>query len=276
MFWVGVTFAFAAIFVTFVKEIEEGKGTDRTILYLSIGELVLAILSVLMSLSKHAVKHNTIIKFQKNLKTDKVHQELEQNKSNRRTLYIFIGASWLFFVTILVGGLVCMHFLDDTTHQYLNYTKYTTVITLFVTIILDAIISDVMGDAHAKVQIDQCKLLIHQLKAELEIYLLKDGNTTRSEELEKFISNFDSFSINNNQHFIKITHDKNKTLQEEGMEKNNLSPGKKNKKRKQRKGEIDLQIEEKTVASAGITRHWLFMIISKFPSFTISNTLSLI
>ena len=90
MFWVGIVLAISAIITTLVKELDEGKESEEVILHLSITELVLAIFSIVVSLSKHLIRHNTIVLIQKNIKVEG-REEANKRISGRRKVQYILG-----------------------------------------------------------------------------------------------------------------------------------------------------------------------------------------
>ena len=201
MFWLGILLAVIAIIVTLIKELFEGVKSEDTILHLSIGELVLATLSVITTLSKHLIKHNEVVLTQKQV-TDYKQKTTNKRMSQRRKVQIILAVSLLLFMGVILTGFLVMHVKDDEEHAYLTYTKFTTVLTLFVSIILDGIINDILSDFHSETKIDQCKLAIHQICLELTQKLKAEGDNKRAADIQMYLENHDIFSIANCNHII--------------------------------------------------------------------------
>lgn len=212
MFWVGITFAFGAIIVAFVKEeFEDKKNEDEDKkehlhLYLSVLELVLAAISILISLSKHYIKYNSIIELQKKIRTIKYTDNTSGGLSNRQKLCLILGFMWFGFILVITVGFLIMHLYNKDSHKELEYTKFTTVIALFMVVVLDAVINDVISDAYTQAQSDQYKLIIHQLRLELNTHLMQTGSTERIQELEDFLNFSELFTLHEKHHFVKASH----------------------------------------------------------------------
>lgn len=200
LFWLGIILAIIAIIVTLIKELFEGVKSEDTILHLSIGELVLAVLSVSTTLSKHLLKHSEVVMTQKLLQSDERNAETKKAISQRRKVRIILGVTLVIFIGVILIGFVVMHTKDDQEHAYLTYTKFTTVITLFMSIILDGIINDILSDFHSIIKIDQCRIVLHQIHAELNDLLIKEGNQKRADEIQKFLLEHEIFSIQGSNH----------------------------------------------------------------------------
>ena len=197
MFWLGILLAVIAITVTLIKELFEGKKGEDTILHLSIGELVLAILSVATTLSKHLIKHNDVIVSQKRVRTHEQHkrQNTVKRMTQRRKFQIVLGILLLGFVVVIVTGFVVLHKKDDEEHAFLTYTKFITVFTLFLSIILDGIINDILSDYLSLVKLDQSKLAVHQLNLELHRALKVMGEEERAQIINQFLENHEVFTL---------------------------------------------------------------------------------
>ena len=194
MFWLGIFLAVIAITVTLVKELFEGVKGEDTILHLSIGELVLAILSVATTLSKHLIKHDAVIVSQKKIRT--IDQSKQDKKmTQRRKVQLLLGAVLLCFVVTIVTGFVVLHKKDDKEHAFLTYTKFITVFTLFLSIILDGIIDDILSEYLSVVKIDQCKLAVHQLNLELHQALKAVGKEARAKTINEFLEKHEVFMM---------------------------------------------------------------------------------
>ena len=207
MFWLGILLAVIAITVTLVKELFEGVKGEDTILHLSIGELVLAILSVTTTLSKHLIKHNDVIVSQKRVRT---HEQQNVNKqvTQRRKVQIALAIVLLCFVITIITGFVVLHKKDDETHAFLTYTKFTTVFTLFLSIILDGIIDGILSDYLSLVKLDQCKLAVHQLNLELHQALKVVGEEERAKTINQFLENHEVLTLGD--YFIYLAPQNNK------------------------------------------------------------------
>ncbi|XP_057295831.1 uncharacterized protein LOC130624270 [Hydractinia symbiolongicarpus] len=201
LFWIGIIFAFAAIIVAFVKEEFEGKD-EELILHLSISELGLASISILVSLIKHCLKYNSVIELQKRIKTKEKNKDDLEQTNNRRKLYLALAFTWFGFVLFLLIGFLIMHFLNKDSHKELQYTKYTTVMALFVTVILDGVINDIVSNAYSIAKADQYRLLIHQLSLELRID--HSGSSERIKDIENFLAASEIFSVHDKSHFIRV------------------------------------------------------------------------
>jgi len=201
MFWLGILLAIIAIIVTLMKELFEGVKSEDVILHLSIGELVLATLSVITTLSKHLIKHNEVVLTQKHVAN---YEQRTKNKlmPQRRKVQIILGMSLFLFIGVILTGFLVMHLKDEKDHTYLTYTKFTTVLTLFLSIILDGVINDILSDFHSETKIDQCKLAIHQLNLELSQKLKEQGESQRAAQIQEYLENHDIFSIRNTDHII--------------------------------------------------------------------------
>ena len=210
MFWLGILLAVIAITVTLVKELFEGVKGEDTILHLSIGELVLALLSVGTTLSKHLIKHNDVIKSQKRVRTHEQHkrQNADKQMTQRRKVQIALVIVLLCFVVTIVTGFMVLHKKDDETHAFLTYTKFITVFTLFLSIILDGIIDDILSDYLSLVKIDQCKLAVHQLNLELHQALKVVGEEERAKTINQFLENHEVFTLED--YFIYLSPQYNK------------------------------------------------------------------
>ena len=202
MFWLGIILAVIAITVTLIKELFEGVKGEDTILHLSIGELVLAILSVTTTLSKHLIKHNDVILSQKRIRSTEAKKDREKAMTQRRKVQIILVTTLLLFVGTIVTGFTILHTKDDEEHAYLTYTKFITVFTLFLSIILDGVINDILSDYHSLVQIDQCKLAIHQLNLELRETLTVIGDKERASQLSSYVDNHEIFSLSDHIIFL--------------------------------------------------------------------------
>lgn len=201
LFWIGIIFAFAAIIVAFVKEEFEGKD-EELILHLSISELGLASISILVSLIKHCLKYNSVIELQKRIKTKEKNKDDVEQTNNRRKLYLALAITWFGFVLFLLIGFLIMHFSNKDSHKELQYTKYTTVMALFVTVILDGVINDIVSNAYSIAKADQYRLLIHQLSLELRID--HSGSSQRIKDIEDFLQASEIFSVHDKSHFIRV------------------------------------------------------------------------
>lgn len=208
MFWLGILLAVIAITVTLVKELFEGVKGEDTILHLSIGELVLAILSVTTTLSKHLIKHNDVIVSQKRVRIDE-RQNVNKQMTQRRKVQIALVIVLLCFVVTIITGFVVLHKKDDETHAFLTYTKFITVFTLFLSIILDGIIDDILSDYLSLIKLDQCKLAVHQLNLELHQALKVVGEEERAKTINQFLENHEVFTLE--EYFIYLAPQNNKT-----------------------------------------------------------------
>lgn len=196
MFWLGIVFAVIAIVVTLMKELDEGRRSEEIILHLSITELVLAIVSIVISLSKHVIRHNSLVILQKNITVNRRRDVKTKNISGRQKVCYILAAILTVFLSVIIISFAVMRSKDDETYEYLTYTKFTTTITLFLSIIIDGIISDVISDTFSAAKIDQCKLAIHQMKIEM-ITFLNDEKEERGKLLLDFLENHDVFSLTN-------------------------------------------------------------------------------
>ena len=127
-----------------------------------------------------------------------------------------------------------MHSKDDETYQYLTYTKFTTTLTLFFSILLDGVINDILSDTYSSAKLDLCRMVIHQLKEEM-----KEGrqfDEARVEKLVGFLDSHDVFSLADSAH-IQYIEGTTRTLEgdkktannpNESVSKNGFEP--KNKK----------------------------------------------
>ncbi|XP_066936275.1 uncharacterized protein [Clytia hemisphaerica] len=202
MFWLGIILAVIAITVTLIKELFEGVKGEDTILHLSIGELVLAILSVTTTLSKHLIKHNDVIVSQKRIRSAETKKDQQKALTQRRKVQIILTTTLLLFVGAIVTGFTILMAKDPEEHAYLTYTKFITVLTLFLSIILDGVINDILSDYHSLVQIDQCKLVIHQLNLELRDALNVVGDKERANQLTSYVDNHEIFCLSDHMIFL--------------------------------------------------------------------------
>lgn len=220
MNWLGIILAVTAIIVTLTKELDEGKKSEKVILHLSVAELTLAVLSIVISLSKHVIRHNSLVLLQKNIRVERNKDggnngstKAEKTISNRRKLYFSLAAVLTAFVSVLLISFGVMHAKDDDTYQYLTYTKFTTTVTLFLSILLDSLINDFLTDAYNTARLDQCRLVIHQLKIEVKA----SAHEARYGELKSFLDNHEVFSLSNSAH-IKYQDVRQMTEQQNNTE----------------------------------------------------------
>jgi len=193
MFWANWLFSLSALVVSFIKEEYEeeaikdgGKDEEEIILDLTVVELVLALIAVFLSLLKNYLVYGHIIRQENAIDHHDVNTPLKA-KRKKKTLAFCAFALWIVAVVVIISMFVYLHTIDHEGHEDLKYTKYTTVVTLFLSLIFDAVISDMIAEASSQVQIDHCRMVIHQLKAELVDILKHNNEVDRANKIEHFV-----------------------------------------------------------------------------------------
>lgn len=189
MYWAGFLFALAAILVSFCKHWYGHNKEEAFILNLTIIEMVFAILSIWISLLKHALHHNELTQLEGNIRID------DRRRSKRiigQKVFYILGVLFTVLITVILFILPSVdNEISVSVSTLLEYTKFSTTLTLFIALLVDSILAEILSDIYSGVQLDQCKMVIHQLKEELKEYV----NAERLETIETYLQKNDTFSL---------------------------------------------------------------------------------
>ncbi len=190
--------ALAALAIALVKDFMDEDDS----LPLSAVELACALVAVSSSVVKHGIEWRHI---RKDLRSFERLQESKSVKCSKRCPGYFIGtliAIWLFCTSFLLIGLAVFHSLDSEKHSFLEYTKFSTAFIVFISWVLDALVTEGLSEMTLNWTVDRYALLIHMFKEELYHELKFSGKEDRIDQIEKFLIADEIFDVDRNRRIL--------------------------------------------------------------------------